>query len=146
MKSKQFVAWLLLLAAVISCVSLAGCSQNTQKQYEVPNYQGLLKDGQEKSDYNKNLFYRNDKKTDGADPFVLDNTQVDGYYYMYGTEGSLFCYRSKNLMDWEPVGNTLDNLKYTEDGQESEFRRVTYDQVWAPEVVYDAREEKYYLF
>ena len=94
------------------CSLLAACGQKEQTQYEVPNYQGQLAEGQEKSDYNKNLFYRNDKKTDGADPFVLDNTKNDGYYYQYVTQGSLFCYRSKDLMEWEPVGNALDNLDY----------------------------------
>ena len=74
---------------------------------QVANYQGLLEEGQTKSVFNQALFYRNDKQTDLADPFVLDNTGVDGYYYMYGTEGSLFCYRSKNLMDWEPPTTTI---------------------------------------
>ena len=96
----------IFVLAAASMMLFAGC----QKQYEVANYQGELKEGQTKSDYDKELFYRNDKKTSGADPFILDNTAVDGYYYQYVTEGSLFCYRSQNMMDWEPVGNTLDNL------------------------------------
>lgn len=135
------------LVSVVLCTVLAACGgKNVQLQYEVPNYQGQLLDGQTQSDYNKNLFYRNDKKTSGADPFVLDNTAVDGYYYQYVTEGSLFCYRSKDLMEWEPVGNTLDNLEYAEDGSQTEFRRVTDTQIWAPEVVYDPDEGCYYMF
>ena len=144
----QFVCKRMLsiaLAVVLLCGTLAGC-QSVQLQYEVPSYQGQLEEGQTKSDFNQELFYRNDKKTSGADPFVLDNTQVDGYYYQYVTEGSLFCYRSKNLMDWEPSGNTLDNLEYAENGSQTEFRRVTDTQMWAPEVVYDAEEELYYMF
>ena len=128
--------------AAASVMLFAGC----QKQYEVANYQGELKEGETKSDYNKELFYRNDKKTSGADPFILDNTKVDGYYYQYVTEGSLFCYRSQNMMDWESVGNTLDNLDFEEDGSRSEFRQVTDSEMWAPEVVYDAETETYYMF
>ena len=109
-KIKKVLSLALVLA--MSCTFFTACNgeKSPQVQYEVPNYQGQLKVEQTKSDYNKNLFYRNDKKTSGADPFVLDNTMVDGYYYQYVTSGSLFCYRSKNLMDWEPLGNTLDNL------------------------------------
>lgn len=146
MKIKQFVAWLLLLAAVISCISLAGCSKETQTQYEVPNYQGLLKDGQEKSDYNKSLFYRNDRFGNCADPFVMDNTARDGYYYLYGTEGCLFIYRSKDMMNWERVGNALDILEYERPGVLSEVRRVLWKDIWAPEVIYDPDTELYYMF
>ena len=137
----------LALAAALAavCTLFAGCRESSI-QYEVPSYQGTLREGQTKSDYNEALFYRNDKKTSAIDPFVLDNTAVDGYYYLYGTEASLFCYRSTDLTDWEPVGNTLDNLSYAEGGSLTETRRVTYDQIWAPEVVYDAEEQKYYMF
>lgn len=135
---------LLLLLAML-CGLMAGCG-GQQTHYGVASYHGIPEEGQAHSDYNKELFYRNDKQTGAIDPFVLDNTGVDGYYYLYGTEGSIFCYRSKDLMDWEPVGNTIDNLDFVEDGSQSEIRRVTYDQIWAPEVVYDAEEERYYLF
>ena len=110
----------LLLAALIvsSCAVLTGCqSEQTRTQYEVSSYQGQLKEGQTKSDYNKALFYRNDKKADCPDPFVLDNTAVDGWYYLYGTEGSLYCYRSKDLMDWERVGTALDNMGWYSPGK-----------------------------
>ena len=136
---------LLLLIAML-CSLLAACGQKEQTQYEVPNYQGQLAEGQEKSDYNKNLFYRNDKKTDGADPFVLDNTKNDGYYYQYVTQGSLFCYRSKDLMEWEPVGNALDNLDYAGTNKVSEVRRATWKDIWAPEVIYDPDDGRYYMF
>ena len=129
---KQSLSVALLLA--MACVLLAGC-QSAQTQYGVAHYNGIATQGQEGLDYNKELFYRNDKQTRLADPFVLDNTELDGYYYMYGTEGSLFCYRSQNLMDWESVGNTLDNMEYAADGSQTEFRRVTDTQMWAPEVV-----------
>lgn len=148
MRMKEFLSYCLTLTTALSCVALAGCSQTaqTQTQYEVANYQGLLKDGQEKSDFNKSLFYRNDKFGDCADPFVMDNTARDGYYYLYGTEGSLYVYRSKNMMDWERVGNALDNLKYEKPGVLSEVRLATWADIWAPEVIYDPDEKLYYLF
>lgn len=146
MKMKRFLSWALVLVTAFSCISLAGCSQETQTQYEIPNYQGLLKEGQEKSDFNKNLFYRNDKFGNCADPFVMDNTQRDGYYYLYGTEGSLYVYRSKDMMSWERVGNALDNLDYARPGVVSEVRRVTWKDIWAPEVVFDPDTNLYYMF
>lgn len=84
--------------------------------------------------YDISLFYANDKKTNVADPFVLDNTEVDGYYYLYGTLGACYCYRSVNLVDWEAIGNTI------------EISDVVSTNIWAPEVVYDEDAETYYMF
>lgn len=138
---KKLLTGLLLVA--LTMVMFSGCQE---KQYAIANYQGQIPEGETKSDYNKELFYRNDKQTGIADPFVLDNTKVDGYYYMYGTEGSLFCYRSQDLMDWEPVGNALDNYFFNEDGSRPEDLKASWQDIWAPEVVYDADEELYYMF
>lgn len=132
MKIIRSFATLLAALMVVSCVLLAGCQAYVQTQYEVPNYQGQLKDGQTKSDFNQELFYRNDKKAGCPDPFVLDNTSRDGYYYLYGTEGSLYCYRSRDLMDWERVGNALDNMDYASPGVMSEIRLATWKDIWAP--------------
>lgn len=147
MKAKRIFAGLLAATTVCSCVLLSGCTQETtQMQYEIPNYQGLLQEGQTKSDFNSNLFYRNDMKAKGADPFVLDNTQRDGYYYLYVTQDDIFCYRSKNLMDWESVGNALDIQKYNSNGSLTIERRAIWGDIWAPEVVYDPDEQLYYMF
>ena len=141
---KRGLSLAMLLAILCTLVACGGEAQ--QARYEVANYQGQLQEGQTRSEFNQELFYRNDKQTDLADPFVLDNTDVDGYYYMYGTEGSLFCYRSQDLMDWEPVGNALDNYFFNEDGTRSEELNATWQDIWAPEVVYDAEEQLYYMF
>ena len=133
-KTIRSMSLLLVLLMLLSCVMLAGC-ERAQKQYEVPNYQGIVQEGQTRTDFNKELFYRNDKQANCPDPFVLDNTARDGYYYLYGTEGSVFCYRSKDLMDWERVGNALDNMDYAVPGGLTEGRRATWKQIWAPEVV-----------
>lgn len=147
MKIKRYFAFFLTLMTVFSCVALAGCNQNAWLQYEVPSYQGQLKDGQELSDYNKNLFYRNDFiKAKGADPDIFDNTERDGYYYLYVTEYDLFCYRSRDLMNWETVGNALDLQKYSASGGILEERRVCWKDIWAPEVIYDPDDQLYYMF
>ena len=147
MKIIRGFALFLAVLMVFSCVLLAGCQTNQpQMQYEIASYQGQLAEGQTKSDYNSELFYRNDKKADCPDPFVLDNTAVDGWYYLYGTESSLFCYRSRDLMDWERVGNALDNMGWDESKKISEIRRTTWKDIWAPEVVYDPDDGLYYMF
>ena len=90
--------------------------------------------------HDTDLFYANNKYTEGTDPFVLDNTAVDSYYYMYSTQSKCYCYRSKDMMNWEYVG---DALNYT---SSTEFTNVVDSNVWAPEVVYDADTDLYYMF
>lgn len=144
MKKTRTIALLLTTILLLSCTLLTGCAR--QVQYEIPNYQGLPEDGQSKSEFNQELFYRNDHKIDDSpDPFVFDNTARDGYYYLYGTKGDLFCSRSKDLMNWESVGNALDIQDYV-NGQPSEIRRTIWKDIWAPEVVYDPDDGKYYMF
>ena len=144
MKKIRMVVLLLTTILLLSCMLITGCI--SQVQYEVPNYQGLPEDGQSKAEFNQELFYRNDHKIDDSpDPFVLDNTARDGYYYLYGTKGDLFCSRSKDLMNWESVGNALDIQDYV-NGQPSEIRRTIWKDIWAPEVVYDPDDGKYYMF
>ena len=91
------------------------------------------------------LFYINENTKPGfADPFVLDNTARDGYYYMYGTLSNANyankCYRSTNLMDWEDMGYTIDKTVSSEIGD------VLNTYVMAPEVVYDSVSQLYYMF
>ena len=144
MKKTRIVALLLTMVLLSSCMLLTGCMP--QMQYEIPNYQGLLEEGQSKSDFNQELFYRNDHKIDDSpDPFVFDNTERDGYYYLYATKGDLFCSRSKDLMNWEPVGNTLDIQDFV-NNQPTEVRRAVWKDIWAPEVVYDPDDGRYYMF
>lgn len=134
----------ILIFLTIVSMLLVGCAGHTE--YEVASYQGELAEGETISDYNSELFYRNDKKTSGADPFVLDNTKVDGYYYLYVTSGMNYCYRSKNLMDWEPMSNALSNWEYSKEGSIAEELKVHWTDIWAPEVVYDEETELYYMF
>lgn len=70
---------------------------------------------------------------------MLDNTAVDGYYYLYGTWGYVNCHRSRDLMNWQELG---DALTYTT----TEEQNVLNADRWAPEVVYDRQENRYYMF
>lgn len=111
---------------------------NAEKTIEIPFEFGTSTDVVELHD--TDLFYANNKYTEGTDPFVLDNTAVDGYYYMYSTQGACYCYRSKDMMNWEYVGDALNyNSKTGISG-------MLLEDIWAPEVVYDAEEDLYYMF
>lgn len=61
---------------------------------------------------------------------------------MYVTSGYNYCYRSNNLMEWVPIGNTLD----TNSASEGLFEKLCSAHVWAPEVIYDEDTELYYMF
>lgn len=96
------------------------------------------------------LFYRNDNICNMADPFVLDNTAIDGYYYLYGTWGAFRCYRSRNMMDWELCGEVLQQYRENNKIWDSTNNAYTYQvlgsDLWAPEVVYDPATALYYMF
>lgn len=136
MKIRKFIST--VLACMGACAMCTACGAEPRVN-KIAEYHGQNTDPVTgKMTINEALFYRNDKKTDGADPFVLDNTSRDGYYYAYTTHDYIYCFRSKDLMYWEPVGNTLQ----PEIG--SEAARVLYKDRWAAEVVYD--DGTYYMF
>lgn len=96
--------------------------------------------------YNTDLFYRNDLKTECADPdviYISDRNNRDyGYYYMYATSDmsascyGFSCWRSKDLENWELVGQAFDPDK-------NSWGTSGY---WAPEVKYDQSTGKYLLY
>lgn len=146
-KLKRFV-----LLSVMSClafslaVSATGCGGTkggdtdsvSSIANKIANYHGENTDSSTgKMDFNDNLFYRNDYKVYGPDPFVLDNTERDGYYYVFKTEGKNGVARSKNLMQWEELGSTLALDSATE-------KKVCTTDIWAPEVIYE--DGTYYMF
>lgn len=111
---------------------------------KVSVYQGDSVADNGKLVYNKDLFYVNERIYGaGADPFILDNVSRDGYYYLYSTFDFCNVSRSRNLVDWENMGSTLPTWKM--DRTSSEYRTVNHD-IWAPEVIYDADTELYYMF
>lgn len=167
MKKKIFV-WLLAVLMVLS-VSLSACKDpcagghvyNSDGVCTVcgkpdPNftpittdntvsfYQGDKTDERGRLVYNKDLFYVNERiEGAGADPFVLDNTANDGYYYLYSTYGYCNVSRSRDLVNWENLGSTLDTWKL--DRNDPAYKTVNHD-IWAPEVIYDNKTETYYMY
>ena len=134
------------IVSVVAALSLsvclfAGCSGETQTKtvYELPYYSGTnINEITGEPEYNQNLWRRNTDLISGADPFVLDNTAQDGYYYLYstGATNAFSAYRTKNFTTWESVGQVLTG----EDG---------WSAYWAPEVVAEENVDgglTYYLF
>ena len=142
-----------LLAATIAPMMLvavfaAGCEGD--KQYvRMSYYDGTTyEEGAEYSIINENLFYRNTRQVDIADPsvvYVSDEADPDyGSYFLYGTTSSttgFFCWKSEDLLNWDAIGYAL---KYDDFGS-TEARSLKQD-IWAPEVIYDEEEDKWYLF
>ncbi len=125
---KQYLkAAAVALGAVTVCASLAGCGKTEKKTvYEIPYYDGTTyEEWAEKPVYSSELWRRNDVNNGAGDPFILDNTAIDGFYYRYGTGGAhqFSAYRSSDLDFWIPCGIILENIGWT--------------AAWAPEVVYD---------
>lgn len=100
----------------------------------------------DESNYNKELFFQNDLETLGADPSVIyiDDEQSSeyGWYYMYCTTDALLdtrgfgCWKSKDLQSWQFVSVAF----YPESDSWSRYN------LWAPEVIYDESDGKYYMF
>ena len=49
-------------------------------------------------DSRKTVSFRNDNLSNLPDHFVLDNTDIDGYYYLCGAWVSFTCFCSRNLI------------------------------------------------
>ena len=141
---KRLKFGVLVTALVFMFSAFAGCSKAT----EISSYQGGNKDPLTgNSVYDKELFYRNDYFAESADPFVLDDTARSGYYYLYRTGSRLYALRSKNLTDWEPIGNTLSTKNgVLTDKAYTVSNEIAHTAIWAPEVIFDEDEEKYYAF
>lgn len=137
----------ILLAAALSAVMILSACSTTVNAYEIADYRGTNIDASTGlMDFNKALFYRNDNKVgESPDPYVLDNTAVDGYYYLYYTYSACYCSRSKDMMNWEPVGPALDVLHYDD---ETRRATATAGSIWAEEVIYDAEWDggTYFMF
>jgi len=140
MKKKKLAAFTLVgVMGISSLFALTGC----EKEYELSAYTGGATDKEGKQVYNTELFYTNSVQQGYPDPQVLDDTARSGYYYLFGTSGNFYTMRSKNLVEWESVGPTFKDLS-------DEVKRATKSNLWAPEVVFDAKANGgkglYYLF
>ena len=118
-------------------------SCNGSSNSKIGFYAGDQLDNQGLMAFNHTLFYRNDPKLGGPDPFIFDNTERDGYYYILSTIGLYYMGRSKDCMNWEGVGSALTPIVGTTG---SHLKNILNDNYWAPEIVYDKDEQLYYLF
>ena len=69
---------------------------------------------------------------DAADPSLLDDRERTGYYYLYTTENGecdIPVYRSKNLVNWEFVGDAFP------DGFQRKWGE-SWARPWAPDINY----------
>ena len=135
--------------AVLAAVTLLAAGWGEGKNYIKMAYydEESYADGEDYSTINENLFYRNERKVDVADPCVVyvgDENDADyGTYYLYGTTGNtgFFCWKSDDLVNWEGVGYALLYRDLTT----PEGKAVSIDS-WAPEVIYDGDADKWYMF
>ena len=89
--------------------------------------------------FDKDLFYVNDGRYSAGDPFVLNDTERTGWYYLFRTGTGFPCSRSKDLIEWEEVGKSL--------GTEGSIEGVVaYSYNWAPEIVFNKDDGLYYMF
>ncbi len=124
-------------ALLLTTLLLTGCSKTpsqvgyTKKGVKYENYL----DGER---YDKSIFYRNTDKIQGADPSVI--TVGDEYYlyvtnaYASGDTSYVQGFKSKNLSDWEHLGNVFVPNR----------NAWAVHSLWAPEVIeYD---DQYYMY
>lgn len=143
-KIKKAISVFLVLS--LGLCLMAGCGDKTVTEtvtktvYELPYYSGTnTNELSGLSEYNENLWRRNTELLSGADPFILDNTAQDGYYYLYATNDAAYGflgYRTTDFSTWECVGRVFTG----KDGWSS---------YWAPEVVSEDNGEgdlTYFLF
>ena len=130
-------------AFLFGACMFVGCSGSSQAKtvYELSYYDGTNFDEVTGlSEYNASLWRRNSDTIDiyGADPFVLDNSANDGYYYIYvtGYINGLVGYRTKDFTMIECVGRILTG-------------ETNWSAYWAPEVISETDEQgntTYFLY
>lgn len=134
---------ILLSVVLASGTLLAGCNSGASGT-KIDFYSGDEINVNGDMRINEELFFRNGLKGVSADPYVFDNTERDGYYYIVSTDGPAYMYRSRNMMDIDPVGPAVQATN------EDEKAVVDVTPFWAPEFVYDGEANDgnglYYMF
>ena len=143
----------LSLVCFAGCAGGSGISEGVRMNYST---------GKESSKvYDRDLFYNNTNETVIADPGVVyvseeESEEYGGWYYMYGTgssasyttgDSNLYafqCFRSKNLVDWQLAGayDKGYSLMFTS----SDWVSLTSENIWAPEVIYNPSDGKFYMY
>lgn len=137
---------IIIAGTLLVALTLPSCSSTRMVKMSYYDETTYEKEG-EGSLYNQNLFYRNDRSIDIADPSVLyvsDPNDPDyGSYFLYGTNSTsgFFAYKSTDLFHWDGIGYAL----WYEDADSLGGRALQQD-CWAPEVIYDQAAGKYYMF
>lgn len=136
-------------------LALAGCSKESAEAApeSLPYYDECThEEGAVLSNMNNNLFYRNElvygETIQGADPAVIQITDEEdpdyGKFVLTITSGSYSFsgYISDDLVNWEPIGLIMK----ADDSGDTDKSKVLYYNTWAPEMVWDEEDGKYYLF
>ncbi len=131
----------MFLAAMLCFTTLLACGRSDKNaEYELPYYDEL----DEGKGFNEELFRYNAPVTTDGDPGVIRVTDPEdpyyGWFYMYTTTGisgvDYPAYRSRDLYSWE----------YADIAYKAEDGNAARSSVWAPEVIYDEVQDKYYMF
>ena len=126
------------LACAMSLSLLASCDQKKENsKLEYVNYKNM---DTSPTNYNGDLFYRNDLLTLAPDPSVISADDGFGHkvYYMYATSPEIACtgvqvWKSYNLNTWNCIGVAF----------EPEENSWMHRDIWAPEVL--PYQGKYYM-
>lgn len=152
-KRKILTALLSLVFAGTACI---GCGGAKVGGFEL----GAFKNDQADGSFDSKYFYRNDLDVFGGDADIEwvpeDRDSVyGGWFYMYtsgndgvpvqlepdGTKSAVTVLRSRDLNDWELCGAVADGFSCEIGGDEWIIQHV-----WAPEVIYNPTDGKYYMY
>ncbi|MBQ2923653.1 MAG: family 43 glycosylhydrolase [Tyzzerella sp.] len=156
---------LIAILTALLCLCIAGCAgQQTEEKDNSLVYMNYGTGIQENGKYNDALYGMNGMRDiTGADPGAFyvseeESPEYGGYYYMYQTgtnytanqvekyksagirQVALWCFRSKDLYNWEQAGY-YDG--YALGIKEDDW--ITAD-CWAPEPIYNPADGKFYLY
>lgn len=146
MRKKALSAAALAVSLVCVTGTLGGCSEErTLYTYtEGVHYSNQIEEEKDGT-YDKGLFYKNapDNQTPGVpDPSLLyvdnEDSELNGQYLLFGTNSTteFYTYKSKDLVNW-----TFCSVAFIPNA--ASWGRRT---MWAPEAIYDAETDLYYLF
>ena len=169
---KKLIAFTLICVLSLGCI--VGCSEEASVIEPLTGdvlYLDYSTGFDANGNYNTKMYAYNQMDAIGGDPGAIyvpkeRNAEYGGYYYVYVTGGAkqLFgwdsdnyltgydddvetlavrCYRSKDLCSWALCGSERG---YTIIGRKSDWEEWTLRVPCAPEVVYNAKEQKYYMY